>query len=196
MRQTFNWSRFTIDTQSKLKTLQGLLGDYIWVGSRKKRPKVDCAASTLSINDAWNVVIPRPDNLEENPKGVTYGNYDLLYDPCSRALKVWITYKKVSTAAEKRISDLYKTNGMPATATAFRSDWDTEVQVKKGTTFQYTDSNGTYCLRIVDADDSAVRCVVVLSKNNTHAPGVEITVNDTEKVRSIIKSKLQKTVNN
>eukprot|EP00978_Attheya_sp_CCMP212_P011441 scaffold28222_cov63-Attheya_sp.AAC.2 len=67
---------------------------------------------------------------------------------------------------------------MPATATAFRDDWDSQVKVK-----------------ILEADESRVVCEVVVSKNNTHCKGVQIVISDTEKVRSIIKSKLQKTVN-
>jgi hypothetical protein len=97
VRQTLKWSRFTIDTESGLSSLQGLLGAYIWVGTRKKRPKVDTPASNLSINDVWNVVNVKPDSIIETPLGVVYGKYDLLYAKNTRALKVWIEYRRRST---------------------------------------------------------------------------------------------------
>eukprot|EP00978_Attheya_sp_CCMP212_P011440 scaffold28222_cov63-Attheya_sp.AAC.1 len=80
VRQTLKWRRFTIDTESGLTSLKGLLGAYIWVGTRKRRPKVDTPASNLAINNVWNVVNMKPASIIEIPEGVAYGKYDLLYD--------------------------------------------------------------------------------------------------------------------
>eukprot|EP00978_Attheya_sp_CCMP212_P004673 scaffold10208_cov69-Attheya_sp.AAC.2 len=142
----------------------------IWAGARKKRPKIDTQAKHLCINDAWNVVVPRPTSDTPNPHGVSYGKYDLLFEPTQCTFKIWIEYKKQSSIEDTRISEIMKSNQIPASAAAFRDNWDTDVEVKVGTKFIYSDVNGSYLLEIVSANVSDVTCKIVRSKNNTTCP--------------------------
>ena len=59
----------------------------------------------------------------------------------------------------------------------------------------YSDVNGSYLLEIVSANVSDVTCKIVQSKNNICPVGQLLTIDDIETVRTILKSKLQKTVN-
>jgi hypothetical protein len=59
----------------------------------------------------------------------------------------------------------------------------------------YRDDNGSYLLEIMEAGHSDVTCKVLQSKNNTCPASQVIIIDDIETVRTILKSKLQKTVN-
>ena len=214
IRLHLEWEHFRIDCHSDLCKLQGILGSHIWVGTRKKRPKVDQAPNTIGINDAWNVVVPRPASVvsaevEEFIDSTTlfeedgtptqvrmkYGKYDMLFDRTTRSFKIWIEYRKIGTLKDTRIKDILTSNQMPATATAFRDNWETDVIVNVGMTLMYTNSRGSYYLEIIGANDSEVQCTVLQAKDDCCPVGTQINISDVDKVRSIIKSKLQKTVN-
>eukprot|EP00978_Attheya_sp_CCMP212_P003443 scaffold7138_cov69-Attheya_sp.AAC.1 len=87
----------------------------------------------------------------------------------------------MSSTQDSRISEIMKSNQMPASAAAFRDNWDTDVEVKVGTKFMYSDVNGSYLLEIVSANVSDVTCKIVQSKNNSSpAAGQLITIDDIE----------------
>jgi hypothetical protein len=97
LRQTSEWIHFCLHTAEEVSHLKSVLGKHIWAGARKNRPKIDTPAKSLSVNDAWNVVLPRPTSDTPNPPGVSYGKYDLLFEPTHCAFKIWIKYKKMSS---------------------------------------------------------------------------------------------------
>jgi hypothetical protein len=213
IRLQLEWEHFTIDSVSMLKKFQGLVGCHIWAGSRKKRPKVDLPPKTIGINDAWNVIEPRPDTVTEGEVGFRdstfmveedgtptqvisrWGKYDLLFDRVTSTFKIWIEYRKVSTLNHSGINDIFKANQIAPTGAAFRDNWDTDVRVNVGMTLMYTDTDGSYYLEIVAADESEVQCKVLQAKDDCCPVGTVLIIDDVEKVRTIIKSKLQKTVN-
>jgi hypothetical protein len=86
---------------------------------------------------------------------------------------------------------------MPASATAFHDNWDTDIaEVKVGSKFMYSDVNGYYLLEIVSVNVSDVTYKILRSKNNRYPASQVITIDDIETVvHTILKSKLQKTVN-
>jgi hypothetical protein len=213
IRMQLEWEHFTIDSVSMLKKFQGLVGSHIWAGTRKKRPKVDLPPKTIGINDAWNVIQPRPDNVTEGQVGymdsttmieedgtptqviIRWGKYDLLFDRVTCTFKIWIEYRKVSTLKYSPINDIFKANQMAPIAAAFRDNWDTDVRVNVGMTLMYSDTDGSYFLEIIGADESEVQCKVLQAKDDCCPVGTVLIIDDVEKVRTIIKSKLQKTVN-
>jgi hypothetical protein len=76
-----------------------------------------------------------------------------------------------------------KSNNTAATITAFRDNWDSDVQVNVGTKVVYrNDSNGSYSLEIMEAGHSDVTCKVLQSKNNTCPTGQVIIIDDIEMV--------------
>ena len=119
LRQTSEWIHFCLHTAEEVSHLKSVLGKHIWAGARKNRPKLDTPAKSLSVNDAWNVVLPRPTSDTPNPPGVSYGKYDLLFEPTHCTFKIWIEYKKMSSIQDSRISEIMKSNEMPASAAAF-----------------------------------------------------------------------------
>jgi hypothetical protein len=126
---------------------------------------------------------------------IKYGKYDLLFDRTTRSFKIWIEYRKIGTLKDSRIKNILTSNQMPATATAFRDNWEMDVIVNVGMTLMYTNSRGSYYLEIIGANDTEVQCMVLQAKDDCCPVGTKITISDVDKVRSIIKSKLQKTVN-
>jgi hypothetical protein len=97
---------------------------------------------------------------------------------------------------EPRIWDIMKTNVMPATATAFRDDWDSQVKVKVGIRFQYSllilmvPISYKYLKRTNHA--SYVRLYYQRVTLTARAIGLLSVI--LNKFAVIIKSKLQKTV--
>eukprot|EP00978_Attheya_sp_CCMP212_P015873 scaffold41034_cov45-Attheya_sp.AAC.5 len=188
-RLQLEWEHFTIDSE------------------------IDLPPKTIGINDAWNVIEPRPDGVTEGQVGfrdsttmieedgtptqviIRWGKYDLLFDHVTSTFKIWIKYRKVSTLKHSRINDIFKANQIAPTAAAFRDNWDTDVRVNVGMTLMYSDTDGSYYLEIIAADESAVQCKVLQAKDDCCPVGTVLIIDDVEKVHTIIKSKLQKTVN-